>query len=142
MRGLGAALTLLIGLAAGPANAELKMRDGEICHDLVVIGEVTGYGEFLSYHEMDPSPDEDAIYLGGRQQMRVQVETVVAGEAPPPTIEVRALMGAAYRLPTTMILYLQREERGTYWAADWRRVERGFAGRAEAADAVSPRCKA
>ncbi|HRD45123.1 MAG TPA: hypothetical protein PLF78_01420 [Caulobacter sp.] len=128
-------------LTAGPAAAQLQLRGGRVCHDLVVVGEVKAYGEFLSYYEMDPTPDETALYVGGRRQMTVRVERVLDGRPLPRMIEVRALMASAYRLPVTMVLYLQREARGTYWAADWTVVKPDSRGRVATPDRPPPRCE-
>lgn len=127
-------------IVAGPAEAALRERDGRLCHDAVVIGVVTDYGAFLGYHEMDPDPDLDAIYIGGRYDLTVRIDEVIEGRLGPRDITVRALMGSAYRLPKTMLFYLQKEERGSYWAVDWKPFD--DRGRVETPDDPAPRCKA
>ena len=139
MRGLVAPLAAAAVLVAGPADAALRERDGRLCHDLVVIGEVKAYGAFLSYYEMDPEPDPEAIYIGGRFDLTIRVEEVIHGRLGPGDITVRALMGSAYRLPRTMLFYLQKEERGSYWAVDWKVFDER--GRVETPDDPSPRCE-
>lgn len=138
----GAILLLAAAFAAGPAAAaELRTRDGRICHDVVVVGQVKDYGEFVSYHDLDPTPDPDAIYIGGRQQMTVRIDSVPDGQSLPRTIQVRALMGSAYRLPVTMVFYLQRKDRGSWWAAGWGRVQPDSRGRVETPKDPPPRCR-
>ncbi len=139
MRGLVAPLAAAAVLVAGPADAALREREGLVCHDLVVIGEVKAYGAFMSYYEMDPEPDPEAIYVGGRFDLTVRVEEVINGRLGPSDITVRALMGSAYRLPRTMLFYLQKEERGSYWAVDWKVFDER--GRVETPDDPSPRCQ-
>jgi hypothetical protein len=139
MRALVLPLAATAMLVAGPADAALRERDGRLCHDMVVIGEVKAYGAFLGYHEMDPDPDPDAIYIGGRYDLTVRIEEVINGRLGPRDITVRALMGSAYRLPRTMLFYLQKEERGSYWAVDWAVFDER--GRVETPDDPSPRCQ-
>lgn len=140
MRTFAAILALAACLVAGPADAALRERDGRLCHDLVVIGEVRAYGAFLGYHEMDPDPDPEAIYIGGRYDLTVRVDEVIDGRLGPRDITVRALMGSPYRLPKAMLFYLQKEERGSYWAVDWTPFDQR--GRVETPGDPSPRCKA
>ena len=140
MRALPALVVIAATLVAGPAVAELRERDGVICHDMVVIGAVKDYGAFLGYEAMDPSPDPEALYIGGRQDLTVRVDEVVDGRLGQRTITVRALMASAYRLPVSMLFYLQKEARGSYWAVHWKVVDAG--GRVETPDKPPPRCKA
>ena len=140
MRGLVMLLVVGATFTAGPADAALRERDGRLCHDVVVIGTVNDYGAFLGYHEMDPDPDPEAIYIGGRFELAVRVDEVVDGRLGPRDITVRALMASAYRLPRTLLFDLQKEERGSYWAVDWKVFDEG--GRAETPDDPPPRCKA
>lgn len=140
MRALVLPLAATAMLVAGPAEAALREREGLICHDLVVIGEVKAYGAVLGYHEMDPDLDPDTIYIGGRYDLTVRVDEVIDGRLGPRDITVRALMGSAYRLPKAMLFYLQKEERGSYWAVDWTPFDER--GRVETPDDPSPRFKA
>ncbi len=140
MHPLVAPLVLLAVLFAGPADAAFRERDGRLCHDMVVIGEVKGYGAFLGYDQMDTDPDPDAIYIGGRYDLTVRVDEVIDGRLGPRDITVRALMASAYRLPKTMLFYLQKEERGSYWAVDWTPFDER--GRVETPAEPPPRCKA
>lgn len=133
-------LTLTSALVAGPAAAGLRERDGAVCHDLVLIGQVKGYGAFLGYEAMDPTQDPEAIYIGGRHDLFVRVDEVIDGRLSARDITVRALMASAYRLPVSMLFYLQREARGSYWAVDWAVVD--ARGRVETPDEPPPRCKA
>lgn len=139
MRAFAALLVLAASLVAGPAAAGLRERDGRLCHDVVIVGVVKDYGAFLGYHEMDPDPDPDALYIGGRFDLAVRVDEAIDGRLGPRDITVRALMASAYRLPRTMLFYLQKEERGSYWAVDWKVFDEG--GRVETPDDPSPRCK-
>lgn len=139
MRGLVMPLVLGAAFAAGPADAALREHDGRVCHDVVVIGSVKDYGAFLGYDEMAPDPDPEAIYIGGRFDLTVRVDEVIDGRLAPREITVRALMASAYRLPRTMLFYLQKEERGSYWAVDWKVFD--DRGRVETPDDPPPRCK-
>lgn len=141
MRGLAALLTLAAALVAGPASAELRQRDGALCREIVMIGTIKSYGEFASYYELDPDPDPNALYIGGRQEMTIRVDEVIEGPELPPTITVRALMASAHRLPVRMLFYLQKEERGSYWAADWQVVKHDAGARIEIPDGAPKRCK-
>lgn len=128
-------------LIASPAAADLKQADGKVCYDLMVVGTVKGYGEFISLHQlMNPPDDDDALYIGGRHEMKVRIDDAFGAPRLPRDITVRAMMTSAYRLPVQMLLYLQHEERGSYWAADWLRVERDALGRIETRDDPPPRC--
>lgn len=141
MRRLVVVLALAPALIAAPASAELRQRDGSVCHDLIVIGSIKSYGEFASYYELDPAPDDNAIYIGGRYELTVAVDEVIEGQGPPSTIQVRALMASAHRLPVQMLFYLQKEERGSYWAADWQIVKPGAGVRIETPDDPPKRCE-
>ncbi len=128
-------------LISSPAAADLKQANGEVCYDLMVVGTVKGYGEFVSLYQLvNPPDDDDALYIGGRQEMGVRIDEAFGAPRLPGDITVRAMMTSAYRLPVQMLFYLQREERGSYWAADWLRVERDALGRVQTRDDPPPRC--
>lgn len=128
-------------MTSTPAAAELRQADGKVCYDLMVVGTVKGYGEFVSLHQLvNPPDDDDALYVGGRWDLKVRVDDAFGEQRLPGRITVRAMMTSAYRLPVQMLFYLQREERGSYWAADWSRVERDALGRIQTRDDPPPRC--
>lgn len=129
-------------LGAGPAAADLKQVDGKVCYEVIVIGTITAYGEFASYDELFGPASEDTISIGGRQEMTVRVDEILGDGRLSPSITVRTLMGSAYRLPAPMLFYLQREERGSYWAAAWRRIGSDSVGGVDTSKNSPPRCPA
>ena len=140
MFGLVAGLGAL--LMAGSATADLKQRDGRVCYDMLVVGTVSSYGEFTSLDDLLGPPEDGSFYVGGRVEMKVRVDEMLEGVGLPPDITVRALVSSQYVTPVRMTFYLQREERGSYWAAEWLAISRDAPGSIRRSANPPPRCLA
>ncbi len=106
----------------------IEVRAEERCYDVALVGRIVDQSNFVPLDELVAEPESDAIYLGGRLDLRVSIDRVLVGEGLPHSIDTRAVMTDVPSRRVQFIFFLRRGNASLFEAVDWDFAKRDAAG--------------